>query len=265
MTPMTTWVLLRGLTRETAHWNGFERQLAAALGPQHHVLTLDLPGNGTLYQARSPACVADMNEACRAELSGRSHPSPYVLVAMSLGAMVAVDWACSAPQEVAGCVLINTSLRGFSPFWQRLQPHNYATLAGVMLPGRTALQREQAVLALTSNQPAHQGDTASAWAAVARQRPVSRGNALRQLLAAARYRAPAQPPAVPALLLASAGDRLVSAQCSQRIAAAWGWPLRMHPDAGHDLPLDAPGWVQQQICDWWPGVAAVAAGPPQDD
>ncbi len=256
MTPPSTWVLLRGLTREAAHWNGFDQQLAAALGPPHRVLTLDLPGNGTLYQARSPACVADLAEAGRAELNRRSHPSPYVLVAMSLGAMVAIDWACSAPHEVAGCVLINTSLRGFSPFWQRLRPHNYATLAGVMLPGRTPLQREQAVLAMTSNRAAHQRDTAAAWATVARQRPVSRGNALRQLLAAARYRAPPQPPAVPALLLASAGDRLVSAQCSQRIAAAWGWPLRMHPDAGHDLPLDAPGWVQQQICEWMPGVAS---------
>jgi len=254
---MTTWVLLRGLTREAAHWNGFDRRLATALGPPHRVLTLDLPGNGTLYQARSPASVAEMAAAGRAELGRRSQPAPYVLVAMSLGAMVALDWARSAPHEVAGCVLINTSLRGMSPFWQRLQPHNYAALAGVMMPGRTPLPREQAVLAMTSNQPAHQRDTAAAWAAVARQRPVTRGNALRQLLAAARYRAPAQPPAVPALLLASAGDRLVSAQCSQRIAAAWGWPLRMHPDAGHDLPLDAPAWVQQQICDWWPGIASV--------
>jgi pimeloyl-ACP methyl ester carboxylesterase len=252
---MTTWVLLRGLTRETAHWNGFDQRLATALGPQHRVLTLDLPGNGTQYQARSPACVADMARACRAELHRRSRQPPFVVVAMSLGAMVAVDWACSAPQDMAGCVLINTSLRGLSPFWQRLQPRNYALLAGVMVPGRTPLEREQAVLAVTSNQPAHQGETAAAWAAVACQRPVSRGNAFRQLLAAARYRAPAQPPAVPALLLSSAGDRLVSMQCSQRIAAAWGWPLRIHPDAGHDLPLDAPGWVQQQICDWWAGGA----------
>lgn len=250
---MTTWVLLRGLTRETAHWNGFDRQLATALCPQHRVLTLDLPGNGTLYKARSPSCVADMAEASRAELGRRGYAAPYVLVAMSLGAMVALDWACGVPEDVAGCVLINTSLRGLSPFWQRLQPRNYANLARLMAPGLTPLQREQAVLAMTSNQMPGAGDTAAGWAAIALQRPVARGNALRQLLAAARFRAPTQPPAVPALLLASAGDRLVSPQCSQRIAAAWGWPLRMHPDAGHDLPLDAPSWVQQQICEWWQG------------
>lgn len=253
---MTTWVLLRGLTRETAHWNGFDERLATALGTGHCVLTLDLPGNGTLHQVRSPDRVAGMTSACRAELGRRGLAAPYVLVAMSLGGMVALDWAAGAPREVAGCVLINTSLRGLSPFWQRLQPRNYLTLAGLMAPGRTPLQREQAVLAMTSNQPAGQGDTAAGWAAVARQRPVTRSNALRQLLAAARYRAPSPAPPVAALLLASARDRLVSVQCSRRIAAAWGWPLRLHPDAGHDLPLDDPVWVEQQVCDWWCGVVS---------
>ena len=35
---------------------------------------------------------------------------------MSLGAMVAVAWANAHPQELARCVLINASLRPFSPF-----------------------------------------------------------------------------------------------------------------------------------------------------
>lgn len=260
---MTTWVLLRGLTRETAHWNGFDQQLAAALGPRHRVLTLDLPGNGALYQVRSPASVPAMAAACRAELLRRGHAPPYVLVAMSLGAMVALQWAHDAPRDLAGCVLINTSLRGLSPFWQRLQPRNYPALARLMLPGLTPLQRETGVLHMTSRHAARHAGVPVQWASAARLHPVSRANALRQLLAAARYRAPAQAPAVPALVLASAGDRLVSAQCSQRLAAAWGWPLAMHPDAGHDLPLDAPGWVQQQICHWWDSRRSAGGVRPQ--
>ena len=47
---------------------------------------------------------------------------------MSLGAMVAVDWAARHPEELAGCVLINTSLRPFSPWYQRLRPANYGAL-----------------------------------------------------------------------------------------------------------------------------------------
>lgn len=248
---MTAFVLLRGLTREAGHWGGFAEALAAALGPGHRVLTLDLPGNGTMYEARSPARVAAMVAASRAELGRRGCATPCALVAMSLGAMVALEWAHTAPKEVAGCVLINTSLRGFNPFWQRLQPRNYAALARLMSPRLTPLQREQAVLAMTSNRATHLADTAVAWATLARSRPVRPGNALRQLLAAARYSAPPQPPPVPALVLASARDRLVSVKCSQRMAEAWGWPLQVHPDAGHDLPLDAPEWVQRQIVQWW--------------
>ena len=94
------------------------------------------------------------------------------------------------------------------------------------------------------------------WVAVRRQRPVSTSNALRQLVAAARYTAPASPPAggtPPSgrfLLLASRQDRLVSSRCSQAIAKAWQVPLRWHPWAGHDLPLDDGQWVIEQVVDW---------------
>lgn len=255
---MTTWVLLRGLTREAGHWGGFGATLQAALGDGHRVLALDLPGNGTLNHLRSPASVPALREACRAELRRLGHGGPCVLVAMSLGAMVALDWAAACPGELAGCVLINTSLRGLDPPWQRLQPRNYLTLAWLMAPGRSPLEREQAILAMTSRRQAAAGDVAAAWAAIARLRPVSRGNALRQLVAAARCRVPPQPPATAALLLASAGDQLVSPECSRRLAAAWGWPLRLHPDAGHDLPLDDPAWVLAQIVSWQAGASGGA-------
>ncbi|MGZ5183361.1 MAG: alpha/beta fold hydrolase, partial [Ramlibacter sp.] len=75
-------------------------------------------------------------------------------------------------------------------------------------------------------------------------------NALRQLWAAARYRAPDRPPAVPLLLLASAGDRLVHPSCSARLADRWEVPLRLHPWAGHDLPLDDPAWVLDHVLSW---------------
>ena len=73
---------------------------------------------------------------------------------------------------------------------------------------------------------------------------------LRQLAAAARYAPPAKPPATPLLLLASAGDSLVSPHCSERLAEQWKLALRLHPNAGHDLPLDDPDWVVEQIVGW---------------
>jgi pimeloyl-ACP methyl ester carboxylesterase len=256
MTPSAspgTWVLLRGLTREAAHWGSFPAVLSQAV-PGARVVLLDLPGNGALHHQRSPTSIAALLAACRAELTRRGDVSPFYLLAMSMGAMVAAEWARTAPQELAGAVLVNTSMRPFSPFFQRLRPRNYGSLLRLAWPGPSSRQIEQTVLQLTSNRADAHAPVVSDWVAVRQQRPVSTGNALRQLLAAARYRYGEgnnpRPPTVPVLLLASAQDGLVSAACSLAIAQAWGAALALHPQAGHDLPLDDPQWVAAQVRDW---------------
>ncbi|RYF41811.1 MAG: alpha/beta hydrolase [Comamonadaceae bacterium] len=251
--PAATWVLLRGLAREARHWGDFGNALAAQLGPAHRVLALDLPGNGVRHGETSPATVAAIAAAGRADLARRGIGPPYVLVALSLGAMVALQWCDAASEELAGCVLLNTSLRGISPFWQRLQPRNYLPLAALLRPATPVEQREARLLELTSSQPEQHAAVLARWAAIARQYPVAPRNAMRQLLAAARYRPPVRAPALPLLVLASQGDTLVSPQCSQRLAARWQAPLALHPWAGHDLPLDDPDWVLREIARWWRG------------
>lgn len=49
------------------------------------------------------------------------------------------------------------------------------------------------------------------------------------------------------LLIASEQDRLVNVACSKTLASRWQIPLSLHPDAGHDLPLDDPDWLYEQI------------------
>jgi pimeloyl-ACP methyl ester carboxylesterase len=239
---MRRWVLLRGLARESGHWGAFAQALARATGDQ--VLALDLPGNGTRFSERSPASVADLVEDCRHRLA--PSPAVTVVVAMSLGAMVALDWGRRAPHELAGCILVNTSAGGASPFWRRLQPRTYPTIARSLWPCTAIAAREAAVLRMTSNVQAH-GGIVGQWTALAQAHPVSAPNALRQLWAAARYRAPRQRPPVPLLLLASSADRLVHPSCSARLADRWQVPLHVHPWAGHDLPLDDPTWVLDQV------------------
>ncbi|TXT37657.1 MAG: hydrolase or acyltransferase-like protein [Comamonadaceae bacterium] len=244
---MTHWIFLRGLTRESGHWGDFVATFEAAI-PHSQVITLDLPGNGTLHQQRSPTHVGDMVESCRTQLAALGLAPPYHLLAMSLGAMVAVHWADAYPEEVSAQVLINTSMRPFGTFYQRLQPANYVTLLQLMLPGTAPLQWESAILRMTSNQT-HDG-LLRHWLALRCARPVSRANALRQLLAAARYRAPPGLPKVATLLLASQADHLVNVICSTRLATHWQCPLRLHPSAGHDLPLDDAAWVLAQVQHW---------------
>ena len=240
---MSTWIFLRGLTRESGHWGAFTPQFENAL-PGCTVVPLDLPGNGSLCQQTSPLRVQDMVAHCRAELDRRRLPPPYHLLGMSLGAMVAVAWSAAHPIEVVAQVLINTSLRPFSPFYQRLRPRNYGLLLRLALFRTSPEDWERSILRITSQ--GGQDAVLSRWLALRAQHPVTRANALRQLLAAARYRAPATL-ATPTLLLASAQDQLVSVACSQALARQWQCSLQVHPTAGHDLPLDDGDWVARQI------------------
>lgn len=250
---LPTWVFLRGLTRESRHWGSFVDEFAQAL-PGSRVVALDVPGNGHLNSFPSPTRVPAMVAHCRTQLALRQVDGPVRLLGMSLGAMVAVAWAQAHPQEVVSQVLINTSLRPFSPFYQRLRPANYGVLMRLMLSRASDEDWERAVLRLTSNHWANQPEAVlPQWLALRAANPVSRANALRQLLAAARYRAPVTPPVVPTLLLASEHDQLVSVNCSKTVARVWRTPLRLHPSAGHDLPLDDGPWVAAQVRDWLTG------------
>ncbi len=247
-----TWILMRGLMRERRHWGEFPAQLQARL-PDSQVVTLDLPGNGERNESDSPLSVSEMAAFCRDEAARQAWPCPYGLLAMSLGGMVAADWAAKHPQDLAAAVLINTSMRPYSPFYQRMKPRNYPTLLKLALMGGTPRQWEGAVMKLTTNQVVDPIDTLTSWLAYRQQSPVSRRNALRQLWAAARYEAPNTPPSTPTLVLTSAHDGLVDTRCSQSLAKAWGADLAEHPSAGHDLPLDDGPWVIERVTQWLEG------------
>jgi pimeloyl-ACP methyl ester carboxylesterase len=245
----TTWVFLRGLTRESAHWGGFVQAFQRAL-PNANVVVLDLPGNGVLHQQRSPLSIASLVDFCRAELLRQGYTPPYYVLAMSMGAMVTAQWAHSSQQELAGAVLINTSFRPFNPIYQRLRPRNYGRLLHMLLLRPTDAALERAVLLMTSNHASRHPDEITNWIAIRQRRPVRAGNALRQLVAAARFSASPQAPPCPVLLLGSERDGLVNVQCTRAIAQHWKSPLALHPDAGHDLPLDDPQWVIRQVQRW---------------
>jgi pimeloyl-ACP methyl ester carboxylesterase len=248
--PTTTWLLLRGLTREQGHWGSFVHLLQAALPTHATLLTPDLPGNGSLCAQTSPTHVEDMVEQCRHMLRLQGHKPPYSVLAMSLGAMATVAWADRYPHELTRAVLINTSLRPYSPFWHRLRPQQYPRILRLLLTQPDATTWERAVMAMTTRHPAEAQATLARWLQLRQAHPVTVRNSLRQLLAATRYRAPIMAPQVPLLLLNSLGDQLVNPQCSAELARCWRVPLIRHPTAGHDLPLDAGPWVVQQLQSW---------------
>jgi len=251
--PATRWVLLRGLTRGVGHWGGFVNTLDAALPMTEPALAIDLPGNGARHREASLASVEAMAEDVRAQLLRTAARPPYRVLAMSLGAMVAVAWAARWPQEIEAAALVNTSLRPFSPAHHRLRPAAFARLLPLLARGADALAWERAILELTTRQVAEPEAVIARWVALREAQPVTRNNALRQLLAASRYRAPAQPPAVAWRLLASERDGLVDPRCTRALHAGWRLDadaLRVHPGAGHDLPQDDPAWVIERLRLW---------------
>ena len=67
------WILLRGLTRERAHWGDFPERLRAAFpGQQFHLV--DLPGTGIHYREASPATVRASSYTCMSIVDERAPP-----------------------------------------------------------------------------------------------------------------------------------------------------------------------------------------------
>ncbi|WP_373974757.1 alpha/beta hydrolase [Chitinibacter sp. SCUT-21] len=241
---MSTWVLLRGLMREKRHWGDFATLLQAQC-PCDEIVSIEWPGNGRLHQQPSFSRIEIMAEYIQQSLDNMGHTGQYHVVAISLGAMAAIEWAYSYPHNIASCTLINTSLRNYNPYSQRLRYQNWPNIVKLLF--MPAIAREQIILQLTSQNPPT--NTLAQWQHYAQQYPITACNAARQLLAATRYQAKNAAPPVPLLLLNGQQDRLVSPECSVAIARAWQVPLRTHPEAGHDLSLDAPDWVIAQIKD----------------
>lgn len=245
---MSAWILLRGLTRETRHWGRLPDALRDAV--DGGLLPIDLPGNGAFAHLRSPATVAQMVGFVRHAAWQTGVPGPYRVLAMSLGGMVATDWAQRHPEEIERLVLINTSMRPFSRVHERLRPSAWPGLLGVAAHWSDAPRAERGIHRLTCNRADTLDADLDAWSEIRRSAPVSRANALRQLWAAARFTAAFAAPRCPLLILSSRADRLVDPVCSAKLAAAWGAPQREHPWAGHDLPHDDPAWTAEQVRAW---------------
>ena len=246
---MSSWILLRGLSREARHWGSFPALFKKTVNAEKITLQ-DLPGNGVFNTQRSGTSVGEMVEFARLHLNAANVQPPHHILAMSLGAMVAAEWATRYPHEISNLVLINTSMRPFSHAAQRLRPANWPALAALALRWRDAPFSERSIFNLTCRRIDTRSSDEMAWQDIRAMAPVSGANVCRQLLAALRYRAQPVAPACRVLVLSSSQDGLVNPVCSHQLATAWQVEHRQHALAGHDLPHDDPQWVSRQVAAW---------------
>ncbi len=237
-------VLIRGLLREARHWGIFTEYLQQQF-PQAIITTPDIPGNGRHHQLISPSSIAEITDALRQHIP-KHHPC--VLIGLSMGGMVAIDWMSRYPKEIIGAVLINTSARPIAHFYHRLRWQIYPKILKMFFC--SSIEKESEILHLTSNHFQHDAVLLQNWRLWQQQNPVSAINARNQLLAAIKFRLPTNKPQQPILIVTSTADRLVDYRCSQQLAQHWQTSYQYHETAGHDLPLDEPEWLVEVITKW---------------
>ena len=117
-------LLLSGLMQEGKHWDQVISKLEVLL-PEHRIVTLDLPGNGKHHKLRSFLSIRKNVHFLRDQWKKRiDYPSDNVLVGISMGGMISMEWSMLYPEDWKKVIVINTSSGALSPFYQRYNPKN---------------------------------------------------------------------------------------------------------------------------------------------
>lgn len=242
------WILVRGLAREQRHWGGFPAQIRAKF-PKGRVLTLDLAGVGARSHLPSPRSIAAMAVDLRAEFQKHSDGTPAFMLSPSLGGMVMLEWLNQDATGIAGAVLINTSIKGLNPFWERMQMGALFRLAASVFV-RSAEAKERLVLSVVSNHEAGRVAALPLWTKLRAESPIATRVAITQIYAAMTHEVsfPKDPP--PVLIMRGMQDKLAHPRCSETLSKRIRSRLVDHPTGGHDLPMDDPEWILDQIGSW---------------
>lgn len=248
--------LLRGLTRESGHWGAEFLGAVSAAFPNSKISQLDLPGSGKYYQEKSGTSVNKLMEFMRErELTNiQATRGKNLILASSLGALVAAEWAEKHPEDFQGIVLAAGSFKKICDLDERANPKIRKELIRVFFEKDLAT-REAMVLNINSNDEANFDKNLSSWIEMQESRPMTKANMFRQSIAGMRYAFSGNVPQVPVLIIGSRGDRLVSETCTTKVHEAFGGEIAWHETAGHGIPIDAPHWMVSKVQTWVNGPA----------
>ncbi|NCN27863.1 alpha/beta hydrolase [bacterium] len=242
-------LLLRGLVREQRHWGRFPEVLREVV-PNFKLHFLDLPGVGTEFRRSSPRSISEITDDLRDRwLSLRdSNTGGWGLFSISLGSMVALDWGDRYPDDFSWLSLMNTSAANMSPVIGRLRFLAIPKLLQIASTKDSKL-KELRILKLTTSMLVDVNDLAEEWSRYVMSPVRARSLALSQLAAALRFKAPSSL-AVPACMFVGMEDKLVDPNCSLSISKNLSLDALIHNQGGHDVCLDDPRWVADQLREW---------------
>lgn len=239
-------LLLRGLAREERHWGEFPQLLKERI-PGLNLHFLELPGVGKKANHSAYGSIAEYTNELREEwiTLKEKHSGPWGIIAISMGGMIAMDWANRFQEDMKTLILINSSAGNLSPPHHRFSPMAMGMVLKLFFR-EDYEEREEAILKLTTNLLPINQEIIKKYASYSADSPIKRASFIKQMYAASRFQVPKRL-TIPLLLLASKGDRLASYKCSKAISKQLDRKLHLHDKAGHDLPLDDPKWVIDHI------------------
>lgn len=243
--------LLRGIGRESGHWGQtFLKQMSAHF-PEAHLVLMDLPGAGSLYQENALISIEQMADFLhnRYADSLKQLPGKQVLMATSLAGNVALDWVVRYPEDFDGVAMVGATFKGFCPSYKRVQPEAKKLFFEIFFTANI-IRREQKFIEINTNRFSDSDSLLLAWVQIQRQHPVTQGTLLKQTLAGMKYHPPKTKPSIPVLIVGSEGDKIPEADCIRAVATHLGGQLAMHPTAGHAIPIDAPCWLSDTFAHW---------------
>ncbi len=240
----SNWIFVRGLSRGSVHWGDFV-EIFKKMNPDARAEFLEIPGNGYLSKEVSPTSPYDLINVLLQKSEIIKSNEPYNLCGISLGGMIVLKWAELFPKNIQRVIVINSSLAQFSNFKQRLLPQNYLKMINGLMK-RDVFEREKTILDITSNYQANIDKYLLRFSEFAKENRVRNSNFFRQLFLAKNIFIKNKIDAK-IYFIGSAQDKLVDIQCSKNLAAFFKAKLIIHPTAGHDLPLDEPLWLAEQI------------------
>ena len=286
--PPRDWLLLRGLGRESGHWEPFVQArtdarcfrlrhagcsgarmltpLRAAASPAQVfqsalprgscVYTLDNPGVGSESDGAVPltlrATTAHLLHRWAAQRAARGIPddTPWGVIGNSMGGMLALEIAAQDAAARRGLVAaVTVNASGARGTSTWRRLTPRATAAMLGCLFVPSRVREAIMLRLTVRDPARVAQLLPRWVALAKANPLSLRTFFSQMIAVARWTAPTSV-AVPVLVVSGLGDELCHPECSVALARSLRAPLRAHPTAGHDLPAEDPAWLAGTVRAW---------------
>jgi pimeloyl-ACP methyl ester carboxylesterase len=238
--------LITGMMRSMTNWKDAIEILKEKF-QDFEVIPLDVPGMGIHHALKSPYSIDGNVEFLKKRFEANKGDL-NVMLGFSLGGMITSKWTELYPDDIHGIILVNTSFTHLQNPLFRMKPKILPAMS-VALFAKGYL-REKLLFGAICNNLENKDEIIEKWHEDQIKYPVKTRNIIKQLIAGLTFNSKKLELNLPALVLCSPNDHLVSSKCSTNIAKRYETEIAIHDHAGHDVLNDDPKLVANEIDSW---------------